>query len=94
MVRRSKTDQEGRGIEKAIPHGLFIRPVALVRDWLDAAGITEGPVFWPVSRSGRMRGLNLVNSHIADDESISAVSEKRDAKTVTNPVPVSLRLMT
>jgi len=57
MVRRSKTDQEGQGFEKAIPHGRFIRPVALVRDWLDAAGITEGPVFRPVSRSGRVRAV-------------------------------------
>jgi site-specific recombinase XerD len=56
MVRRSKTDQEGRGAEKAIPHGRFIRPVALVREWLDAAEISEGPVFRPVSRSGRVRG--------------------------------------
>lgn len=62
MVRRSKTDQEGQGFEKAIPHGRFIRPVALVRDWLDAAGITEGPVFRPVSRSGRVRGFaNMTN---------------------------------
>lgn len=57
MVRKSKTDQEGRGIEKAIPHGRFIQPVKLVREWLEAAGITEGPVFRPVSRSGRVRGL-------------------------------------
>ena len=56
MVRRSKVDQEGRGFEKAIPHGRFIRPVALVREWLDAAGIVEGPVFRPVSRSGNVRG--------------------------------------
>ena len=55
MVRRSKVDQEGQGFEKAIPHGRFIRPVALVREWLDAAGITEGPLFRPVSRSGNMR---------------------------------------
>lgn len=54
-VRRSKTDQEGRGLEKAIPHGRFIRPVALVREWLDAADIVSGPVFRPVSRSGRVR---------------------------------------
>ena len=57
MVRRSKVDQEGQGFEKAIPHGRFIRPVALVREWLDAAGITEGPLFRPVSRSGRVRGM-------------------------------------
>ncbi|MCJ2097535.1 tyrosine-type recombinase/integrase, partial [Methylobacterium sp. E-046] len=53
---RSKVDQEGRGFEKAIPHGRFVRPVALVREWLDAAGISAGPVFRPVSRSGRVRG--------------------------------------
>lgn len=54
-VRRSKVDQEGRGFEKAIPTGRFIQPVRLVREWLDAAGITEGPVFRPISRSGRVR---------------------------------------
>lgn len=59
MVRRSKTDQEGQGFEKAIPHGRFIRPVALVQDWLDAAGIIGGPVFRPVSRSGRVRGTGI-----------------------------------
>lgn len=57
VVRRSKTDQEGKGFEKTIPHGCFIRPVALIREWLDAAGITEEPVFRPMSRSGRVRGL-------------------------------------
>ncbi|MCJ2011245.1 site-specific integrase [Methylobacterium sp. J-076] len=60
-VRRSKTDQEGRGIEKAIPHGRFIRPVALVREWLDAAGITDGPVFRPISRSGRVRVYSVIS---------------------------------
>ncbi|WP_244000356.1 site-specific integrase [Methylobacterium sp. J-088] len=55
LVRRSKVDQEGRGLEKAIPHGRFIQPVRLVREWLDAAGITSGPVFRPVSRSGNVR---------------------------------------
>ncbi|MCJ2021936.1 tyrosine-type recombinase/integrase [Methylobacterium sp. E-065] len=56
MVRRSKVDQEGRGFEKAIPTGRYIQPVRLVREWLAAAAITEGPVFRPVSRSGRVRG--------------------------------------
>ena len=59
LVRRSKTDQEGRGLEKAIPHGRFIRPVALVREWLDAAGITEGPVFRPVNKAGRVEPRRL-----------------------------------
>lgn len=54
-VRRSKTDQEGQGFEKAIPHGHFIRPVARVRAWLEASQITQGPVFRPISRSGHIR---------------------------------------
>ncbi|MCJ2108244.1 site-specific integrase [Methylobacterium sp. E-041] len=69
MVRRSKVDQEGQGFEKAIPHGRFIRPVALVREWLDAAGISGGPVFRPVSRSGKVRKakLNLGREGSAED---------------------------
>lgn len=58
-IRRSKTDQEGQGFEKAIPHGHFVRPVARLRAWLEAAGITEGPVFRSVSRSGHIRKGNL-----------------------------------
>ncbi|MCJ2093150.1 tyrosine-type recombinase/integrase [Methylobacterium sp. J-072] len=54
-VRRSKVDQEGRGFEKAIPTGRYVQPVRLVREWLDAARITSGPVFRPISRSGRVR---------------------------------------
>jgi len=68
-VRRSKTDQEGRGTEKAIPHGRYIRPVALVREWLDAAGITVGPVFLPVSRYGYVRrgeNVRLTTQAVAD----------------------------
>lgn len=68
-IRKSKTDQEGQGVEKAIPHGRFIRPVALLREWLDAAGITEGPVFRPVSRSGRVRqgeNVRLTTQAVAD----------------------------
>ena len=64
MVRRSKVDQEGRGFEKAIPHGRFIRPVALVREWLDAAGIVSGPLFRPVSRSGNVRGANVPGGNV------------------------------
>lgn len=61
-IRKGKTDQEGRGTEIAIPHGRFIRPVALVREWLDAAGIVSGPVFRPVSRSGNVRGASKSRS--------------------------------
>ncbi|MER2250991.1 site-specific integrase [Methylorubrum podarium] len=81
MVRRSKTDQEGQGIEKAIPHGRFIRPVALIREWLDAAGITEGAVFRPVSRSGRVRGLSLKNERKGTPASLAAGERPELQKT-------------
>lgn len=79
-VRKSKTDQEGRGIEKAIPHGRFIQPVKLVREWLDAAGITEGPVFRPVSRSGRVRALdNLSNPPRLTTQAVADIIKKYTA---------------
>ena len=58
-IRKAKTDQEGKGAEVAIPTGRFIKPVALLREWLDAAGIVAGPLFRPVSRSGRVRKAKL-----------------------------------
>lgn len=77
MVRRSKTDQQGKGFEKAIPHGRFVRPVALLREWLDAAEITEGPVFRPVSRSGRVRGLdNLSNPPRLTTQSVADIVKR------------------
>ncbi len=54
MIRRSKTDQEGAGQEIAIPRGCRIEPVKLVQAWLQAAGITEGPVFRPVLKGSRV----------------------------------------
>ena len=44
-LRRSKTDQEGLGRRIAIPRGEIACPVAALRAWLDAAGITEGAIF-------------------------------------------------
>ena len=41
-ILHSKTDQEGKGQEIAIPRGAKLRPVTAVRAWLDAAGITKG----------------------------------------------------
>lgn len=50
---RSKTDQEGQGIVKAIPHGdeVFC-PVTALKTWLQASGIESGPLFRPINKSG------------------------------------------
>ena len=53
-LRRSKTDQEGRGHRKGIPFGQFEEtcPVKALRAWLDAADISEGPIYRTVTNAG------------------------------------------
>jgi integrase len=48
---RSKTDQQGEGIVKAVPYGNGVCcPATALRAWLDAAGIVSGPLFRPISK--------------------------------------------
>jgi integrase len=51
-LRRSKTDQEGRGRLVAIPYrsNLETCPVRALRAWLDRSGIVDGPVFRSVRK--------------------------------------------
>ena len=63
-IRRSKTDQLGKGQSIAVPEGAFIRPVERLRRWLAAARIRKGPVFQSVWRGGRPRGKALHPSDI------------------------------
>ncbi|MBL6082087.1 site-specific integrase [Belnapia sp. T18] len=60
-LRRRKTDQEGQGTEIAIPFGQSERtcPVLNLRAWLEAAGITSGPVFVSVNRGGAVGSARL-----------------------------------
>ncbi|NJO82406.1 MAG: site-specific integrase, partial [Blastochloris sp.] len=46
-VKQSKTDQEGAGHMKGLPYGSHPEtcPVRTLRAWLDAAGVTDGPIF-------------------------------------------------
>ena len=61
-VRKSKTDQEGAGREVGLPFGASPEtcPVRTLHQWLDRAGIREGPVFRSVKRYGHVsqRGLH------------------------------------
>jgi integrase len=54
---RAKTDQEAEGKQVGIPAGSHAEtcPVAAYRAWIEAAGITEGPVFRMVDRHGNVR---------------------------------------
>jgi integrase len=60
-LRRSKTDQEGEGRQIAIPHGTHEETctVRAVHAWLEAAAISEGPIFRPVDRHGRISSKRL-----------------------------------
>lgn len=66
-IRRSKTDQEGQGQEIAIPTGRHLKPVEAVKDWLEAASITSGPIFRPVTKAGTVRssGTRLTAQSVA-----------------------------
>ena len=64
-VRRSKTDQLGRGQRVAVPEGAFIRPVERLRRWLALSGAAEGPLFQTLWRGGRPRGRPLHPTDIA-----------------------------
>jgi integrase len=66
-IRRSKTDQEGIGAEIGVP---FIGNEGLcaaraVRVWLDAAGITSGPVFRTFSKTRVLQANRIDGADVA-----------------------------
>ena len=63
-IRRSKTDQEGRGAAIAVPAGAKLKPIEALDAWLAAAGIVEGPLFREVDRHGRV-GAGALNGRAA-----------------------------
>lgn len=65
-LRRSKTDQEGKGRRVALPRGRGgICPVVAWRAWLEVRGTDEGPAFVGVRRHGGLTGKRLHGSSIA-----------------------------
>jgi site-specific recombinase XerD len=66
-IRRSKTDQEGQGRKLGIAYGSrpATCPVRALRAWLDAATITEGPIFRPLDRHGHVLPTRLTAQSVA-----------------------------
>ncbi len=64
-LRRSKTDQTGKGLKKGIPFGKSLKtcPVLAVVTWLRAAEVFEGPVFRGVTKH---RSVQMVRRYIRD----------------------------
>lgn len=60
MLPRSKTDQLGEGIVKAIAYSDGpCCPASALRAWLDVGGIKSGPVFRAISKWGVVGGTAL-----------------------------------
>jgi site-specific recombinase XerD len=64
-IRSSKTDQEGEGQTIAIPHGRHLKPTEALTAWLQAASITDGPVFRSVNRHGGVSAARLSDRTVA-----------------------------
>lgn len=66
-LRRSKTDQEAKGREVALPYGTDPQtcPVTALRTWLEVAAITRGAVFRGVDRHGNIATTRLSDRAVA-----------------------------
>lgn len=67
-IRKSKTDQEGRGRVLGIERGQHedTCPYRTLQAWLAAAGIEFGPIFRPVNRHGQMGPRRLSDHAVAE----------------------------
>ena len=61
---RSKTNQDGNAEEYGVPHGCDPCPIKAVRDWIEAAGITDGPLFRGFHKSGKATKSRLTGHTI------------------------------
>jgi site-specific recombinase XerD len=65
-IRRSKTDQDGFGTTIAIARGSVACPVDAVLAWIKSAAIEDGPLFRPVTRTGRIVPRRLSARAVAE----------------------------
>jgi integrase len=66
-LRHSKTDQDGAGRKIGIPHGRTQHcPVAAVTAWLARSAITQGPVFCPITKHGKLQPVRLSGDAVSE----------------------------
>ena len=65
-IARSKTDQEGQGTVIAIVPGSVACPIKSIKSWLAAAKITDGPIFRPIVKGGRVTADRLSEKSVVD----------------------------
>jgi site-specific recombinase XerD len=64
-IRKSKTDQEGQGQAVAILNGTCFRVVDELMRWLYAANITDGYLFRPIKKGGKVQPMVLTDRSVA-----------------------------
>ena len=66
-VKRSKTDQDGTGTEKAIPYGSSpeLCPVRAIEAWLTISNIEEGAVFVSIGKGDKIHTARLSDKSVA-----------------------------
>jgi len=81
-LERSKTAQESTGFAKAIPFVATAEtfPVRALRAWLEAAGITSGPLFRSVDRHGNVRAVRADGLTVATVVKRAALAAGLDAE--------------
>jgi site-specific recombinase XerD len=67
-IKRSKTDQEAEGRKIGIPYASLVEtcPIRSLQDWLEKSEITEGPIFRPINRHGRIASTRLSARSVAE----------------------------
>ncbi len=65
FLPKSKTDQEAKGQSVAILNGKALKPADRLKEWLQAAGITSGPIFRRFNRGDRLTTETLTDQAVA-----------------------------
>lgn len=68
FLKRSKTDQEGRGSTRGVPYGSHPEtcPVRNLKQWMRILGEDEGPLFRSVDRHGNISHEGLSDRSVCD----------------------------
>jgi len=77
-LRRSKTDQVGAGMLKAVPHGHKLKAVAALDAWLAASKISDGALFRGA------RGSRVKQNRLCDKQ-VAGIVKKRCAAVGLDP---------
>ncbi|QSZ56974.1 site-specific integrase [Rhizobium sp. ZX09] len=65
FLPKSKTDQEAKGQSVAILNGKVLKPADRLKEWLQAAEITSGPIFRRFNRGDRLTAETLTDQAVA-----------------------------